>query len=145
MNRIERSKKIQYLLGGVFTGMGLATMLFPSEVLRHCFTKEFLALPSGSTEYPRSLVLSIQCFGSQASLCGLVILSSKFCKETYRNFGLAMIPYFVFDYYFWQRNALTNFGAIGDALGNVIFSACCYLGYQELSKPKIEDEDRAKP
>jgi hypothetical protein len=50
-----------------------------------------------------------------------------------------MFPYIAFDYMFWKRGALTNFGALGDLGGNIIFIACCYLGYKEL-EAKGKDE-----
>ncbi len=140
----------QTFMGTVFTGMGLATMALPNQVIKYCFTKEYLSdLPvdsSGNHIYPRSLILFAQCFGSQASLCGLLILTSKFRKSTYRYFGLAMIPYFIFDYYFWHTKALTTFGALGDGVGNVIFSICAYLGYSHKhvhssASAKEDDED----
>ena len=117
-------------MGTVFSGMGLATMFFPETVLKLSFKKEFL----GTEGITSANKLIIQCFGSQASLCGLLILSTKFTAESYRNFGLAMIPYFIFDLYFWQKGALTAFGAVGDAFGNMIFSACCYIGYKNIRK-----------
>lgn len=118
-------------MGSVFTGMGLVTMLCPEQVTKLSFSKELLK--EGCTP---ALKLAMQCFGSQASLCGLLILSSRFTKRTWRNFGLAMVPYFVFDAYFWKQGALTTFGAVGDAAGNVVFSLCCYLGYVNCSHKK---------
>lgn len=115
----------QFLMGTVFTGMGVATMVFPQIVTELSFNKEFL----GKEGVTPPLKLAMQCFGSQASLCGLLILSSKFTSRTYRNFGLAMIPYFIFDFQFWRNGALTNFGAAGDAIGNTIFASCCFLGH----------------
>lgn len=43
-----------------------------------------------------------------------------------------MLPYIAFDYLFWARGALTNFGAAGDLAGNLVFIICCYLCYKEL-------------
>ena len=86
--------------------------------------------------------LTIQCFGSQgksfipcafchlnlyslasfslsATLCGLTILPTKWDSTSYRNFGLLMIPYFVFDAYFYSVGALTTLGAVGDG-GNTV-------------------------
>jgi hypothetical protein len=50
-------------------------------------------------------------------------------KMAYKWFGFAIIPYFVFDYVYWQRNFLTTFGAVGDAMGNIVFTICCYVGF----------------
>mmetsp|Transcript_9779 Transcript_9779/g.14137 ORF Transcript_9779/g.14137 Transcript_9779/m.14137 type:complete len:135 (-) Transcript_9779:2912-3316(-) len=123
------TRKIQMFMGVVFTGMGLATVAFPATVANLSFTNAFL----GKEGVTPALQLVMQCFGSQASLCGLLILSSDFRIGTFRNFGLAMIPYFIFDYHFWKTGALTLFGASGDAVGNSIFSFCCYIGYNRLN------------
>ena len=125
-------ERIQLVMGSVFTGMGLVTMLFPTTTAELSLRKEFL----GNDGVTPAVKLIMQCFGSQASLCGLLILSSKFTAKTYRNFGLAMIPYFIFDYHFWRIGALSTFGAVGDAVGNIIFSACCYAGYSRLKNNK---------
>lgn len=129
IKNLHHLKFIQRTMGSVFTGMGAVTMLFPKEVALLSFSKEFL----GDQGITAPLQLVMQCFGSQATLCGLLILSSEFTAQTYQTFGLAMIPYFVFDFYFWYKGSLTNFGAVGDAVGNAIFSFCCFLGYKQLS------------
>ena len=126
------TRKIQMFMGVVFTGMGLATVVFPAAVANLSFTNDFL----GKEGVTPALLLVMRCFGSQASLCGLLILSSDFRIGTFRNFGLAMIPYFIFDYHFWQTGALTVLGASGDAVGNLIFSGCCYIGYNRLSNER---------
>ncbi len=115
----------QYLLGTLFTGMGLATLISPKSVIEMSFSKEFL----GKDGVTPPLTLAVQCFGSQASLCGLLIMSSKFTSKTFRNLGLAMIPYFVCDVHLWRIGALTSFGAMRDGVGNVVFASCCYLGH----------------
>jgi hypothetical protein len=62
----------------------------------------------------------------------VLILSSEFTASIYQTFDVDMIPYFVFDYYFWRSGALTTFGAAGDAMSNIVFSVCCLLGYTKL-------------
>jgi hypothetical protein len=144
-------------MGTVFAGMGLATLLFPNTVCRLSLKPSFLLTgkndtkkeskkPIPSNEKPQPpldidiwtlpvsgpLKFAMQCFGAQAALQGFLILSTTFTKESYRNFGLAMIPFFVFDYMAWSAGYLTPFGAIGDGVGNVVFTACCYLAYWRL-------------
>lgn len=123
-------RKAQLFMGTVFTTMGLGTMLFPKMAIEMSFTPQYLG-KEGATP---PLTLMTRCFGSQATLCGLLILTSNFTADTFRNFGLAMIPYFVFDFHYWNNGALTNFGAIGDAVGNAIFAGCCFIGYKTLTK-----------
>lgn len=66
----------------------------------------------------------MQCFGSQATLCGILILSCKFTAETFKIYGLSILPYSAFDRLAWNAGALTVFGAAGDAAGNIIFAKC---------------------
>lgn len=122
------NSKVQMFMGSVFAGMGVATMVFPKTITEMSFTKQFL----GKEGVTPPLILTMRCFGSQAALCGLLILSSTFDANTYRNFGLAMIPYFAFDVHCYSVGALTTFGAVGDGIGNVIFAACCLLGHNLL-------------
>ncbi|KAI9357575.1 hypothetical protein DFJ73DRAFT_758164 [Zopfochytrium polystomum] len=148
----------QLFMGAVFAGMGLATMLFPATVSRLSFPRNFLALQQPSSTQsaqtavktkqplqpersppppppPPSLsapfVLAIRCFGAQASLCGLLILAAPpFSRRTYAAFGLAMAPFFAFDAWAWAAGALTPLGALGDAAGNAVFAACCWIGFR---------------
>ncbi len=60
-------------------------------------------------------------------------------------FGLAMIPYLVFDVAGYIAGALTPFGAIGDAVGNLIFTTCCYIGYKDGDESGgVNDEEKKK-
>jgi hypothetical protein len=46
--------------------------------------------------------LILACFGAQAVLCGVVILSSRFTANTFLIFGLiGSIPFMIFNYYFY--------------------------------------------
>lgn len=71
----------------------------------------------------------MQCFGSQATLCGVLILATKFTSQSFKTFGLCILPYFVFDGLAYSRGYLTALGAVGDAAGNIVFLACSWLGY----------------
>jgi hypothetical protein len=101
-------------------------MAFPTQVLK----LSVLHTPSPA------LTLMTRCFGAQASMCGLLLLTTNMNKRAYKYFGLAMIPFFVFDGYFWWIGRLTHFGGIGDALGNVVFAFCCYKGYMQYTGKK---------
>ena len=120
----------QVFLGTTFTGMGLATMLFPRELLG-------LSLASIRAEQiSDELAFIFRCFGAQATLCGCILLSCTFTARLYRNFGLAILPFFVFDWMAWHMGFLTPFGAIGDGLGNVVFTASSILGYRRKTEQK---------
>jgi hypothetical protein len=127
-----RDKSIVYqrVMGGVFTGMGLVTMMMPELTLK-------LFIPDHHQHHVFSngvvnpiTKLAMQCFGSQASLCGILILNSHFSRHTFKVFGLCLVPYFAFDLLAYKHGLINTMGAVGDGVGNVIFSVCCWLGYQ---------------
>jgi hypothetical protein len=64
----------QRVLGSVFLGMGVGTLLAPQDILIPlAFKEEFLGAAGASP----ALKLVMQCFGSQASLVGLLLLTTK--------------------------------------------------------------------
>ncbi|KAJ3253116.1 hypothetical protein HK103_000866 [Boothiomyces macroporosus] len=127
----------QRLMGTVFTGMGLACLIFPETTLRLSFTeptlKSVMNYSIGGLILSPAAKLLMQAFGSQATLCGVLILNAKFTQQTFFVFGVSMIPFFVFDYMAYAAGFLSPLGAIGDAIGNTIFSYCCYKGYTILN------------
>ncbi len=132
------SRRYQLWMGAVFTGMGVATLLFPTTVFQYCIhPQHHVDLFKSANQVQPIAQLVLQCFGSQATLCGIVILSSKFDKTTFKIFGLSMIPFFIFDAMAYQQGFLTVLGAVGDAIGNVLFSVCCYKGYSIESKKQV--------
>ena len=133
----RRMSMEQYVMGSVFSAMGLGTMLFPRMVYDLCFTKDFVE----HAQLTAPMKLMIQCFGAQASLCGLTILSTTWDKIAYRNFAAAIVPFFVFDGYFYRSGALTALGAIGDLAGNLVFVACCWQGYFRCDKDTSRTKD----
>ncbi len=129
-------KKYQRFMGTVFTGMGLACLMFPSTVLRLSIPVDRWTSIITINQVDPIVKLLMQCFGSQAVLSGILILSSEFTESTFAIFGTSMIPFFVFDCLAWSGGLLTSFGAVGDAVGNIIFSVCSYYGYKGLKAKK---------
>jgi hypothetical protein len=129
-----KASTYQRVAGTVFTGMGLVSLLFPTSVLRLSLQPSVLSSllnvsSKGSVTINPAAKLLFQCFGAQASLCGVLMLTCHFTKQTFKWFGVSILPFFAFNYIYWQNGMLTTFGAIGDALGNVVFCGCCYMGY----------------
>ncbi|KAJ3230047.1 hypothetical protein HDU81_004808 [Chytriomyces hyalinus] len=128
--------KYQRTMGVVFTGMGLASIVFPETALRLFLAEDAyksILAKGGRTVIPAARII-FQCFGAQAALCGALILSSEFTATTFKTFGLAMIPYFLFDYWAWKHNFVSTLGAVGDGVGNIIFAGGSYLGYKALTR-----------
>lgn len=109
-------------MGGAYLALGLATMLAPNLMIAIALTD-----PAQANAVTR---LIFQCFGLQASLCGLVILLARFGRLTYAVFGAAMLPILVFDYWFSAIDPVLTFnGAAIDAVFNLIFIALCAVGF----------------
>jgi len=117
-------------------------MLLPDLVLRHCIHARHhptIFNEAGASNPITKLVM--QCFGSQATLCGILILSTEFTANSFKTFGLCILPYFVFDGLAFSNGHLTTLGALGDAAGNVVFLACSWLGYRIV---KADEEKEGK-
>ncbi|KAJ3410706.1 hypothetical protein HDV05_003478 [Chytridiales sp. JEL 0842] len=148
----------QVLIGTIYTAVGLTTLFFPTTISRLTFQPSFLSGPSPTKKdsngtsssstapitgasnldlYPTDgshymnppYQMSVQRFGAKAALLGLVILSAKFTPETYRNLGMAVLPFVAFDYLGWSTGAMSKLGAGADALHNALIGLCCYVGY----------------
>ena len=109
------------ILGAAYLLLGSATMALPELMIEISVRN-----PSQSDGLTR---LIFQCFGLQASLFGLLALASRFTRTTYLVIGAAILPVFVFDYWFYAVDpVLTLAGSLIDAIFNVIFVAMCAIG-----------------
>ena len=123
MNR----QTIQYLLAAVFFVLGGWCLVSPGSVMALCIA------PAYRTEAPLA-AFAIGCFGAQALIAGLFAATARFTKTTFLAYGLALIPFFVFDWYFTAVVPL--FTAIGllDAVGNVIMLGLCWMGWRAVER-----------
>ena len=108
-------------MGGAYLALGIATMLAP-DLMIELSVRE----PAQANDLTR---LIFRCFGLQASLFGLLALVCRFTRTTYIVIAAAILPVFIFDYWFYVVDpVLTLFGAAVDAIFNVVFVAMCWLG-----------------
>lgn len=107
----------QRVQGSLFLLMGGACVVFP-RLLLQLSLRDFQA--SSSTDH-HLLPLVFACFGAQACLCGLLLLTTQMNEQSFKMWALGMFPFIVFDVCFYQNGTLTAFGAGGDFVGNVIF------------------------
>jgi hypothetical protein len=103
-------------MGAVWFAMGLATMLFPKVVRDFAFQQDRVP-----TDNVATLDLVTRCFGAQATMCGILLSTTRMDKRAYDIWGKAVLPFFAFDYLAWKNGYITDLGAIGDAVGNLIF------------------------
>ena len=121
---------LQRIMGGTFFAMGVGTMLLPSTIIDLCCNPEFFSNTIGE----RFIVC---CFGSQAALQGLLLLTCEMKPSTWFWWGLGILPFVALDIMVAPSGPYpmsTWLGAAGDGIGNAIFLTCCYLAYGQASR-----------
>lgn len=111
-------------MAAVFCSMAVPCLVDPDSILRLFIARRLQPTMVESSELAHLLV---RCFGAQALLSGVAISLGKWGRSSHRAWLVAIAPFFVFDALAWRANMLTPLGAVGDALGNVVFVACSTL------------------
>ncbi len=74
---------------------------------------------------------AVGCFGAQALIAGLFAATARFTRGTYAAYGVMLIGFLAFDYWFCAvEPVLTPLGAGLDAAGNVVMLALCIVGWK---------------
>src|SRR5579863_5254334 len=106
------ARRIQWALASVFFVLGGWALVAPQSVIELAFRPQF----RGGGEIVSFVVAG---FGSQAVISGLFAAFSRFTRTTFLVYGLALLPFFVFDAWFFLVDpVLTEIGLL-DAVGNV--------------------------
>jgi hypothetical protein len=119
------SRHIQSLLASVFFVLGGWCLVSPSSVMALAITPQY---QSDAAIVP----ILMAAFGAQALIAGVFAAFSNFTKATYVAYGMALLPFFVFDYWFYVVDPLLTWVGLLDALGNIVMLSLCYLGWRAL-------------
>ena len=87
----------------------------------------------------------VGCFGAQATLQGILLLSCRMCKNTWLHWGLCVLPFVAFDVYacpWGPVPVLSWLRAVGDGLGNAVFLTASFLGYRQTEDDDASDDVR---
>ena len=126
------SRHIQTALSIIFIGLGAWCLLMPGTVEALVFRPEFQHLSTTS-------MILVGCFGAQAILAGLVILTSNFKPGTFLIFGLfGSLPFFAFNYYFYFSAKVFSEWMLLDFAGNVGILLIGLLGYRVRKRESSE-------
>ena len=117
---------LQRVIAAVFLILGGWCLVAPESVI-HLTVREAYRDTSLVT------LVSLGAFGAQATLAGLFAAFSRFTRHTFLVFGIAVLPFFVFDWWFYAVVPLFNWLILLDLIGNVIFLAMCVRGWMLLS------------
>ena len=113
-------------IAAVFVVLGAWCVLAPGMVL------DLGVRPEGRAHSALEALL-IGCFGAQALLAGLFAALGRFTASTFVAYGIALLPFFGFDWYFYAVKPLLT-GLIGlDAAGNFLMVGLCWVGWRALA------------
>jgi len=117
------TRTLQYLLASVFVVLGGWCLVSPGSVLA------LAVQPAYQSDAPIVPFL-VGCFGAQALIAGLFAATARFTRTTFLAYGLALLPFFAFDYWFYAVTPiLTELGLL-DLAGNLVMLAVCWLGWR---------------
>jgi hypothetical protein len=116
-------RRIQWAIAAVFFILGGWALLAPRSVIALTLLPEYRV---GTPILP----FAVACFGAQAMIAGLFAAFARFTRATFLAFGIALLPFFVFDIWFtFIDPVFTSLGLL-DAVGNVIMLALCVIGWR---------------
>lgn len=117
------ARTCQYLIASVFFVLGGWCLLSPASVI------ELAIRPEYRSDAPIVPIL-LGASGAQALIAGLFAAFSTFTRGTFVAYGIALLPFFVFDYYFYAAEPmLTQIGLL-DVAGNLAMLALCVAGWR---------------
>jgi hypothetical protein len=118
---MTRVRTIQILIAAVFLVLGGWCLLAPASIIDLSFRPEY------RLHHP-TVTLAIGCFGAQAMLAGIFAAFSRFTRGTFIAFGVAVLPFFFFNYYFYFVEPMFTRFIFLDAVGNLVFIVLCVYG-----------------
>ena len=123
------AKTAQYLLATVFFILGGWCLIAPEMVMTLAFT------PAYQSSDPIVPIL-VACFGAQAVLAGIFAAFSIFTRRTFLAYGIALLPFFVFDYWFYAVEPMLTEVGLLDVVGNIIMLWLCWIGWTRSGESK---------
>ncbi|GAA0643457.1 hypothetical protein [Brevundimonas lenta] len=121
------ARRIQWGIAAVFFVLGGWALVAPQSVIDLTF------LPQHRIDAP-ILPFVVACFGAQAMISGLFAAFSKFTKTTFLAYGIGLLPFFWFNWWFtFVDPVFTPLGLL-DAVGNSIMLGLCVLGWRRADK-----------
>ncbi|MGP1281719.1 MAG: hypothetical protein ACTS1X_01970 [Parasphingopyxis sp.] len=117
------ARTTQYLIGAVFAVLGGWALVAPESVIALTIRPEFHSEDFLAT-------FAIACFGAQACLFALVAFTARFTRRTFAAYGLALIPFFAFNGYFYFVVPLFTTVGLLDFIGNLVMLGLCWHGWR---------------
>ncbi|KAL2162956.1 hypothetical protein VTH06DRAFT_6792 [Thermothelomyces fergusii] len=144
--RLETVRRLQVAMASAYAGLGAWCLFHPHSVIALGFTPRYAATVTSSAVTH----LITRCFGAQAMTCGLVLGTSDMTAFSFTAFGLAMIPYIGWNFWFGigpARGMITRWMWL-DFIGNLFFmggSLWCAKVLRVEAKPKGSGDEKKEP
>ena len=116
-------RAVQWWIASVFFVLGGWCLIAPGSVL------ELTITPAYRSDAPIVPIL-VGAFGAQALIAGLFAAFARFERATFLAYGLALLPFFVFDYWFYAVEPMLTWIGLLDLVGNVVMLGFCVLGWR---------------
>ena len=117
------ARQAQGGIAAIFLVLGAWCLVAPQVVLDLGLRPEFR---SDAAVIP----VFVACFGAQAMLAGLFAATAIFTRRTFLLYGIALLPFFVFDYWFLAVVPMFNEFILLDAIGNAVMLGLCWIGWR---------------
>lgn len=133
--RLETVRRIQTAMSAGYSTMSLWVLIHPSSVLSLSLTPTYAIIN-------RTTLLLFRCFGAQALTTGLLLGTAPMDERSFTYFGLAMIPYLMFNAWFLAgpgKGVFTGWLWM-DCIGNVVFAAGSAWCAKLLKEDREENE-----
>lgn len=114
---------IQRLIAVVFLGLGGWCLVLPGMVAD-------LTLTPGWRGDDPVIPILVGCFGAQAVLAGLFAFFARFTKTTFLVYGVALLPFFAFNIWFYFVEPVFNEFILLDVAGNAVMLVLCWMGWR---------------
>ena len=116
-------RQIQWAIAAIFFTLGGWALLAPQSVIDLAFLPEYRV---GTPILP----FAIACFGAQAMISGLFAAFSRFTRATFLAYGVALLPFFVFNAWFTFVDPVFTMVGLLDAAGNAAMLGLCVMGWR---------------
>ncbi|MFT3727356.1 MAG: hypothetical protein QM759_06005 [Terricaulis sp.] len=113
---------LQRVIAFVFFTLGGWCLVAPASVIA------LTVRPAFQSFAPFTLVVG-SAFGAQAVLAGLFAALSRFNASTFAAFAISLLPFFVFDWWFYQIEPIFNELIALDVVGNSVMLALSVRGF----------------
>ena len=119
--------RLQRLIALPYLVLGLWCLLAPHMVERLMVTPAYQHLSATSA-------LLIGCFGAQAVLGGLFIWFSRWTRTTFGVYAIALLPFFVFNYWFVYEVPILNQWMALDFVSNAAMLGLSLWGWRIMGR-----------